>query len=295
MSYISKEVGMPLKKGDRVRHPTKADWGLGELLEDSNGETARVFFVGGGEKSISLKYVALDPVPADDAQHPVLDNLRVPSPDGGVRYRTLSRSKERFLELFPEGFYGTRFMTEERDYKVRAHELAKELLDQNSLLGLLSAGDHGEVCRRALRVCNATNLIFPNEKMALKDGLESPEHKEAFSTALFALLHGEEGLESRFNAYAEVLESIGAAKWTTATYFLFIVHPDEYMFLKPMITQNAAEICGFEINYRPGLNWLTFASVQKFANYLKSELIDLKPRDMIDVQSFMWCIAPDKR
>ena len=130
--------------------------------------------------------------------------------------------------------------------------------------------------------------------MALKDGLASPQHEEAFASALFALLYGEDDLESRFVKYARVLENIGAAKWTTATYFLFIVGPDQYIFLKPMITQNAAKICATEINYRPELNWHTYASVLRFANDLKSELDNLKPRDMIDVQSFMWCIAPDK-
>ena len=43
---------MSLKKGERVRHPIKAEWGLGEVLEDSNGEKVRVFFVGTGEKTI---------------------------------------------------------------------------------------------------------------------------------------------------------------------------------------------------------------------------------------------------
>ena len=51
---------MWLKKEDRVRHPIKAEWGLGEVLEDSNGETVRVFFVGTGEKTLSLKHVTLE-------------------------------------------------------------------------------------------------------------------------------------------------------------------------------------------------------------------------------------------
>ncbi len=64
------------------------------------------------------------------------------------------------------------------------------------------------------------------------------------------------------------------------------------MFVKPTITQYSSELCGFEINYKPQLNWLTYKSILDFSNYLFSELSDLNPRDMIDVQSFMWCIAP---
>ena len=285
---------MSLIKGDRVRHPIKAEWGLGEVLEDSNGETVRVFFVGSGEKTISLKHVTLACIPKEEAAHPILDNLRVPAESGRIRYQSLPESIERFLERFPQGFYGDRFTQEERDYKVRAHQLAQNLLSKSELARLLSANDCGEVCRRALRVSNATNLIFPNEKMALKDGLEVPSNQRAFATGLFNLLYGDDDLRLRFERYADILEGIGAAKWTVATYFLFIVYPEEYMFLKPTVTQNAANISGFEIHYRPDLNWRTYASVLAFANYLKAELAGLSPRDMIDIQSFMWCISPGK-
>ena len=72
------------------------------------------------------------------------------------------------------------------------------------------------------------------------------------------------------------------------------MYPDEHIFLKPTITQHAADICAFEINYRPELNWLTYKSVLEFANYLKESIKKEKPRDMIDIQSFMWCITPGK-
>lgn len=289
---------MSLKKGDRVRHPINAEWGLGEVLADSNEEKVRVFFVEAGEKTISLKHVMLELISKDEAAHPVLDKLRVPpkrpAKSGRIRYQSLRESIEKFLERFPQGFYGDRFAEEERDYKVRAHQLAQDLLSKSELVRLLSANDYLEVCRRALRVSNETNLIFPNEKMALKDGLDVPSNQQAFATALFNLLYGDNGLKPRFERYADILEGIGAAKWTIATYFLFIVYPEEYVFLKPTVTKNAADISGFAINYRPDLNWRTYASVLVFANYLKAELVELSPRDMIDVQSFIWCIASGK-
>jgi hypothetical protein len=48
---------MDYKKGDRVKHPTKDDWGLGEVLENSNGDTVRVFFVGTGEKTSLMSVI----------------------------------------------------------------------------------------------------------------------------------------------------------------------------------------------------------------------------------------------
>ena len=239
--------------------------------------------------------MTLDCIPKEEAANTVLDNLRVPAQSGRIRYQSLPESIERFLGRYPEGFYSDRFAAEERDYKVRAHQLAQDLLSEGELARLLSANDFVEVARRALRVSNATNLIFPNEKMALKDGLESPSNQQAFATALFDLLYGDNDLKPRFERYADILEGIGAAKWTIATYFLFIVYPEEYVFLKPTITQNAAAISGFEIHYRADLNLRTYASVLAFAKYLKAELVELSPRDMIDVQSFMWCITPGKK
>jgi len=206
---------------------------------------------------------------------------------------SLPRAVEKFLELFPHGFHGKKYTGQERDYKIKAHQMAQELISEAELKRLLAEGKHEEVCRRALRVANATNLIFPNEKMALKDGLENPLARADFATAFYDLLYSPGSFKARFDGFARVLGSIGANKWTTATYFPFIVHPDQYMFVKPTVTQKAAELSAFEINYRPELNWLTYESVLKFSNYLRAELAELKPRDMIDVQSFMWCIAPE--
>jgi hypothetical protein len=288
-------TSMSLKKADRVKHPAKAEWGLGEVLEDSNGETVRVFFVGAGEKTLSLKHVTLNCIPTDEAAHPMLDNLRVPEKRDRHRYQSLPESIERFLERYPKGFYDDRFTDEERDYKVRAHQIALSLLSQRELAHLLSVNDCAEVCRRAVSVAYETNLIFPNEKMALRDGLQLPAHQQAFAAALYNLLYGDDDLQPRFETYADVLEGISAAKWTIATYFLFMVYPEEHMFLKPIVTQKTAAISRFEINYRPDLNWRTYKSVLAFGNYLKAELVGLLPRDMIDVQSFMWCISPGKQ
>lgn len=284
---------MKYKKGQRVFHPGKPEWGLGQVLEDSSSASVKVFFVGAGERQLSLSHVSLIPVAGKEAEHVVLDNLR-PIADGpGIRYLSLPRAVERFLELFPLGFHGKKYTGQERDYKVKAHQMAQELISEAELKRLIAEDKHEEICRRALRVANATNLIFPNEKMALKDGLGDLPAQTEFASALDELLYSPKSFRERFEKFARVLESIGANKWTTATYFPFIVHPDHYMFVKPTITQKAAELSAFEINYRPELNWRTYESVLKFSNYLRAELAELEPRDMIDVQSFMWCIAPE--
>jgi len=196
------------------------------------------------------------------------------------------------LEQYPEGFYGEKFNEHEREYKCKAHAIAQELLGRKVFSELLAIEDYTEIVKRALKVVNATNLVYPNERMSLKDGLVEPTAQQGFCDVLFSLLYGEEELEIRFVAFSKFLQNIDAAKWTTATYFLFILHPDKYMFVKPKIIQHLSQLCGFEVNYKPQLNWLTYKSVLRFSEYLLSEISELNPRDMIDVQSFMWCIAP---
>jgi hypothetical protein len=118
------------KKGERVRHPGMEQWGLGEVLEDSRNDMVSIFFVGHGKTLISVSDLELVRVPMSEAADPLLDNLKAPeSADDAKKFRTLQQSIAYFLKLFPDGFYGDHFYAEERGYKVRAHELAAELLN----------------------------------------------------------------------------------------------------------------------------------------------------------------------
>jgi len=60
-------------KGDRVRHPSKPEWGIGEVLEASSQTIVRVYFAGAGEKSLSLDYVDLQRATGTKAKNSGLD------------------------------------------------------------------------------------------------------------------------------------------------------------------------------------------------------------------------------
>ena len=264
-------------------------WGLGEV-RDVRGDHADVFFVEEGEKTVSLRHVALealDPRPA----HALLDRLKP-----GTKYRSLKRSMEDFLADFEGGFKGDRYRTRERDYKVEAGRLAREELARETVEAALEKGEHDDVCERAARVVNKTNLIFPNEKMDLRDGLKDAAGRRAFATALSNLLHGEGAPARRFERFVGVLSNLGAAKWTVATYFWFLVEPERYMFVKPTYIQGAARMCAYDIAYTTDIDWPAYERMLTFSDYLKSELErsereELWPRDLIDVYSFIWLIS----
>ncbi|MBP6915521.1 MAG: DUF3553 domain-containing protein [Syntrophaceae bacterium] len=289
---------MNIKKGDRVIHRKAKEWGIGEILELGNGPRCRIFFANKGNTLISTDSLdLLEKVEGKSAEHPLLDNLKL-SGDKEVKYKTISELITKFINIFPKGFYDDNYYKEERDYKIEAHELMLRLLNKSEYDKMLESEEYEEICSRALKIVNKTNLIFPNEKMALKDGLKSAENKKMFAVSLFQLLYGQSELSERFSIFAETLYSIEAAKWTTQTYFLFITYPDKYIFMKPSVTQSAADAFAFELNYSTEINWNSYEKLMRFSQYVSDELSKsgdaLKPRDMIDVQSFIWSSAPGK-
>ncbi|MFK5925776.1 MAG: hypothetical protein QM483_04005 [Desulfuromusa sp.] len=211
-------------------------------------------------------------------------------------HASLPDARLDFLKNFPRGFDDPLYFDEERNYKIEAHELLQEQLGPNVFTELLGGENYAEICKRAMQVVNKTNLIFPNEKMSFKDGLKDTENQELFAERLHDLLYGEDNFRDRFERFADCLERIDASKWTTMTYFPYLAFPEEHIFLKPEITKHAAAMLKAELNYKPEPNWLTYSCLLDFSKYLQQELeaMDMKPRDMIDVQSFMWCINSRK-
>ena len=201
--------------------------------------------------------------------------------------------RRKFLEFFPDGFRDEAYQALERAYKWEAHRQWREMLGPKPFGSLLDAGDYPEIARRALRVESKTNLLFSFEKMALRDALSSPDGARAFAEGLHAWLHGRGGTEEKFRRWAAVVAALPRYQtrvntWPIVTVFGFLARPDRHIYLKPRVTQAAAEAYGFDFRYRPGPGWDTYASLLDFAEVVRVDLADLQPRDMIDLQSFIW-------
>ena len=116
------------------------------------------------------------------------------------------------------------------------------------------------------------------------------DNQELFAKNLYDLLYGGDALMKRFNRFCDTLIRLEVDKWAVATFFLFIIFPNQYMLIRSTPTIKASKMCGIDIKYNTKTNYETFDSVNQFSNFLKVKLSQLKPRDMIDIQSFMWCI-----
>jgi hypothetical protein len=173
------------------------------------------------------------------------------------------------------------------------------VLNRTAYRSLLQGGEFDEIAARAVRLESRTNLLFSFEKMALRDAVKPPEGARAFAEGLYDFLYGASNVELKFHRWCEVVASLPRKQtrvltWPVVTVFGFIALPDTHIFLKPNVTREAARAYGFDFHYQSRPSWETYTSLLEFADVVRRDLRDLKPRDMIDIQSFIWVQGSDE-
>ena len=207
--------------------------------------------------------------------------------------------RRKFLRYFPRGFRDATYLDWERTYKWRAHERWVESLDRPRMRSLLRRGAHREIADLATRIEARTNLLFSFEKIAMRDAVRSSAGARRFATGLYELLHGPGGLERRFERWCDAVAELPrrqtrVSTWPNVTVFGFLAQPEVHVFLKPVVTRIAAQELGYELDYAPRPSWTTYASLLGLAERVERDLRDLRPRDRIDVQSFLWVQGSDE-
>ena len=209
------------------------------------------------------------------------------------------RCRRKFLRFFPGGFRDETYHDWERDYKWRAHEQWMETLSPDGYRRLLDEGRFADLAARAVAIESRTNLLFSFEKMALRDAVKTPVGARAFASGLYELLYGTGEIEAKFERWRDVVAELPRRQtrvltWPVLTVFPFIAQPGEHFFLKPNVTRLAAREYGFELDYQSRPAWPTYTSVLRLAETVRRDLRDLRPRDMIDIQSFIWVQGSDE-
>jgi hypothetical protein len=211
------------------------------------------------------------------------------------------RCRRKFLRFFPGGFRDETYIDWEREYKWETHERWQEALSQAEFRRLLGEREFAEIAARAIRVEQRSrhSMIFSFEKMALRDAVKSAEGARIFAEGLYAFLHGASSVEHRFSDWVEAVAALPRKQtrvltWPLVTVFGFIAQPDTHMFLKPNVTRAAARAYDFDFEYKSRPSWDTYASLLEFATTVRRDVRDLRPRDMIDIQSFIWVQGSDE-
>ncbi len=218
------------------------------------------------------------------------------SPQPSPRAR---RCRRKFLRYFPGGFRDETYVAWERGYKWEAHERWQSLLARAEHATLLAAGAVEEVAARAVKLESRTNLLFSFEKMALRDAVKAPAAASAFARGLYDFLYGDGDERARFERWVEVVAGLPKRQtrvltWPLVTVFGFMAQPGRHIFFKPTVTRRAAEAYGFDLDYSSRPSWATYASLLELARVVRQDLRDLRPRDMIDLQSFLWVQGSDE-
>lgn len=211
------------------------------------------------------------------------------------------RCRRKFLRFFPGGFRDETYLEWERNYKWQTHQRWRSALDRAEFARLLRRREYREIAARAVRVEQQSqhSMIFSFEKMALRDAVKSAKGAELFARGLYSFLHGGGSERERFDAWVDVVARLPRRQtrvltWPLVTVFGFIARPRAHIFLKPTVTRTAAARYGFELDYRSRPTWDTYRSLLAFARRVRADTRDLGPRDMIDIQSFIWVQGSDE-
>lgn len=286
---------MTYENGQLIEHPK---WGRGKIVQ-VDGDKVRVIFR--SEPQPKLIDTARFPLPlADNQKDPYFGRIHLPAALGKGKAKgagavkssvTQAEAKRRFLAKFPLGFRDAAYQEAERNHKVEASERWAREMGREELERLLGAGEFAEVAQRALQIEAQANLLDVFAKAALRNA--SKAEPEAFARGLAELVAGEGEMPDRFEGFAAMLDSLPQPKtqtfkWPIQTIFPFLADPREHLFLKPKVTQLAADRFGFDLQYRPQPAWDVYARVLEFARQLSQDLAELKPADLIDVQAFIY-------
>lgn len=219
-----------------------------------------------------------------------------------LRQAGLRAAKRRFKEIFPRGFRDETYLDWERGYKWDAHRAWTDVLAPAEWKRLLAEGAHAEVAQRIARFYarSKLNMLALYEWMALREALEDRAGGRALAEGLYALIHGADApFGARLERFTALLDGLPQrqtrlAKWPVATLFPFVALPKQHLILKPNLMKRAAQRFHFDLRYASRPNAATYAAMMSFVAWLKHELAAWKPRDLIDLQGFIWVTSSEE-
>ncbi|MFA6237909.1 MAG: hypothetical protein WC635_11315 [Bacteriovorax sp.] len=208
---------------------------------------------------------------------------------------------QRFLSTFPRGFADKKYNKDQREFKWNAHEQWQEALNQGEFKRLMTNKEYLDVALKALSVVSKTHLLTDNETKALNAAIKNTDGAKVFAKALYQLLFGTTTLKQRFSVWCEAFDELpgvkaiesvprnkkGIISWPMLTVFGFLAQPEVHAVLIPEETLNAAANYGYKINLTTKPSWKVYEDFLEFCEEVKNDLENLRPKDMIDIQSFI--------
>ena len=201
--------------------------------------------------------------------------------------------KKKFLRFFPKGFQDKKYYAFERTYKWEAHKHWKKVLNRPIYEDLLKQKKFDEICTLVIKVESKTHLLFSFEKMAIRDALKTPVAQRLFAEGLFEFIYGSGEILNRFMKWANIIAQLPRKQtrvltWPILTIFGFLAHPNKFIYFKPQVTRKAASMYDFDLFYKSPPSAETYHSFLNFVSFIRKAVKDMRPKDFIDIQSFIW-------
>ena len=210
----------------------------------------------------------------------------------------VAAAQRRFREFYPDGFRDADYLELERRPKWEAHRRFADRARAGARTQRSSTpATTRTIARRIVRIEASTNLLFSFEKIAIRDAVRDPAGAKSFADGLYDFLYGVGPPAARFGRWRDAVADLPRARtrvltWPVLTTFAFIARPRVHLMLKPLVTRRAASAYGFDLRYRPNPRWQTYAGAARASRRCSAtDLADWRPRDMIDIQSFIWVLG----
>lgn len=304
---------------------SQPDWGMGLVIEDAPGHWVLFFEHGGRKKFIKNKAKGLVQVTLDAKALASLETKshsrhartsttaprkvkKAGLPKKAVaRFESLAQQILFFEKLFPGGFEGERFTNDERGVagalagkggnKSNAIAAAREELSA----ARFSSATPEELFESATKLLKGTNIVFPIEGAIPFTGLE-PKARAAAMAGLKQLLHGEGdyGLRvERFSTSVALKDKKGQPKivsWPFATVFGALFNATTNSCIKPTPFASQAATLGLAVEKAQPVTARGYAQFHEVVTLTQAKLLAAgqKPRDLLDVASFIWRTHAEK-
>lgn len=282
-------------------HRARPAWGLA-IVAWERGEHRGYQFEDGQLRVFKSGFYRLLPEvdPRADVRERALDRL----------HRALGRSEVRrerrtelipvslqvtaFRELYPEGFADPTWLADQRGAEAGRHlkrhrnsvlESAAEKLTREKLAPLLAEGAHAEILAVLQGVLERSDLVSRTRLAQLRN--LNPSRQRAAAEALFALLHGEEEVQRRLDAWISALDQPG---WELATVPLALFQPQAHICVRPSVFETQAQWLAPRMQHPKspdGRAYLQYLELmRRLVDAIRTE--GLAPADLIDVHDFIY-------
>ncbi|MGE0788243.1 MAG: hypothetical protein AB7S26_21400 [Sandaracinaceae bacterium] len=295
------EPSTPARPPRLYRHTKRDEWGLGIVLERL-GDRSIVRFQDGQTRTLLADYLHL----LDAVDRPLDVTLSVvraltdrPNGRGKEADEPVSLDEQiaYFTTLYADGFQDEEYLAHHRgDGRKRPLKRHRDALIEaaaviapEALGALTSGGDFKGVHEAMKTVLDATDLVSPAERRAFAAIKRS--HYEPLATTLSALLYGTAAFPVRFDTFVRTLEKAlsGRPSWPLATVFLAATSPNEHLVVRDIVAAQARWMAPtLAMSKTPGGH--LYARLLEMTQAVRERLVDadLAPRDLFDLNDFMW-------